>query len=458
MSRGAAPKAGGAASSRLAAAFPGDFVFGVASSGHQVEGGNIHSDWWRYEQSGVVKRQQKSGRANDYWNLYPQDHALMNTLAVQANCIGIEWARVEPMEGCFDETALDNYRRMVDDMRHRGLRVGLDLNHWILPTWFSDEGAWLHPKALQKWERFLTRVVRRLSDAVDWWMTICEPMVIVLAGYSAGLMPPRKINPFEAARVFKVLLKGHAMAYALVHAEVSKSPTGGPVMVGYANAATPFTHFHPPYTGLGSLEKLLGQGAEWALYQVWDESVKQGRVLPPWGLGEEIEGLKNSLDYVGVNYYSRYRLRLMDPAPPYASVMTPPPGGALTQMGYPFDPAGFYDVLMDYHRRFAGVPLYVTENGCADAGDDLRQKALVSHLWQVHRAMQAGADIRGYFYWTLTDNFEWLEGYDKFFGLVHVDRSTPALTRTPRPSAFLYRDIIRAGGLTQKMVRQYMSV
>ena len=438
-------------------ACPAGFRWGTATVGHQVEGDDVASNWWAWEQLGRVNDGTTSGRAVDYWNRYRSDHDLMVELGHDMFRLGVEWARIEPAKGRIDEAALAHYVDILTDLRAHGIAVCLTLNHWVVPAWFMSVGGWASDRAIDFWRDFLDVVVPALAPHVDLWITLNEPMVPVIAGHLAGYHPPQRRNPLAAAAVFRALLRAHAAAYQRIHELVPSAPDGSPTMVGTAGAV----QYVEPYHRGGvqaAVERGVGRIVRQVSYQAWDESISTGRVAWPFGGmgGREIPGLRGSLDFAGVNYYTRLSVRL--PPGSLSNVMAgdfdAPEGVEMTEMGWQVHPPGFRHVLIENHERF-GVPIYITENGCADTGDELRRRYLLSHLAQVHLAIGDGADVRGYLHWSFTDKFEWREGFEKRFGLVRVDHDDPDLTRRPRDSAYLLRDVIRANGITDEIVDRW---
>lgn len=435
--------------------FPPGFWWGTATAGHQFEGNNIHSNWWEWEKLGLVDDGSVSGRACDYWNRYESDHDLLLELGQQGLRLGIEWARLEPTEGTFDDEALAHYVAILTDLQEKGLRVCLTLNHWVLPNWLAEAGGWLAPQALDRWTRLVRHVVPALAPHVDLWVTLNEPMVPVLAGYLAGYHPPGETSPVRATRVFRRLLHAHAIAYDTIHRMVPRAPDGGPTMVGYANAYQHIEPFHE--RGLvRPLEAAVSRVVSWIGFDAWDHAVRTGRMPVPAGLGGRVPRLQGSADFVGVNYYMRVSVRLHPSS--LSNVKSGqydvPPGIETTEMGWQVYPPGFHAVLTRVSERLQ-LPIYVTENGCCDSGDDLRRRYLLSHLSAMHRAIGDGADVRGYMHWTFIDNFEWREGFAKRFGLVEMDHTDPELTRRPRPSATMMKDIIEANAITPAVVEAH---
>ena len=434
--------------------FPAGFWWGTATAGHQVEGDNRHSDWWAWEQRpGWVKDGRPSGAACDAWGRYAEDFAWIAAQGHTGYRLGIEWARLEPRPGRPDEEALTRYQAMLADLRRRGVRVCLTLNHWVLPRWFADRGGWLAADALDRWERLLRWVIPPLAPHVDLWITLNEPMVPALVGHLLAYHPPCEASPRRCARVFGRLLRAHALAYRLIH---ELAPARGPrPQVGYAAAVQQVEPFHQR-GWRARLERPLARLFARTSFGAWEESVATGRVAPPFGWGQRVPDPEGSLDFVGLNYYMRVSVRLaLDTlANVKAGQFAAPDGVETTQMGWQVHPPGFGQVLRQARDRF-GLPIYVTENGCATDDDAQRRRYLVTHLAELHRAIQSGCDVRGYMHWSLMDNFEWREGYAKRFGLVEVDRSDPALTRRPRPSAALLGEVARANALSGDAVARY---
>lgn len=435
--------------------FPPGFLWGTACAGHQVEGDNVHSNWWQWEQLGQVHDGTRSGRACDYWNRWRDDHALMQSYGHNVLRLGVEWARLEPRRGEFDSDATARYRAMLEDLQSRGMKVCLTLNHWVLPEWFAAAGGWLNDDAIACWERFVTHVALSMGDLVDLWVTLNEPMVPVLAGYLAAHHPPCRVAPLEAGRVFAQLLYAHARAYHLLHALVKRTPDGAPPQVGIATAYQAVETYH--HHGLRKwAEAPLARLIARISFGAWDRSLATGRVAAPFGYGQQIPGLRGSVDWIGVNYYMRISARLGRGTLSNVKVggYVIPPGIEATEMGWQIYPPGFYDVLMQVQRNFR-KPIYVTENGCCDSGDEVRRRYLLSHWAQMQRALRHGCDLRGYMLWTFIDNFEWREGFAKKLGVMAMDHDDPELRRVPRPSAEMYREVIAANAVTPEIVARY---
>lgn len=435
--------------------FPENFIWGTSTAGHQVEGGNQHSDWWSWEQQGWINDGTLSGRSVDYWNRYEQDHDLMNRLGYPAFRLGIEWARVEPQRGVFNREAIEGYRRILESLRAHGIRICLTINHWVLPYWVSRQGDWMNPRTLDDFERFGRHIVKEFGAFPHIWVTLNEPMVPAIAGNLMDYFPPQR-RSFKAYRnVSAGLLEAHARMYRVIHELAPHHPDGQVPLVGVAHA---YPWIEPWGTrGLrGCWERLAVRIARLFAYAAWDRSIVTGRAHLLHG-GRSMPGLRDSYDYCGVNYYTRMTLKFDAKRRDqwWIDAHDVPENVEKTQMGWQIYPPGMYHTLQQVWQRF-GKPILITENGIADDADLQRPRYLLTHLLQVHRALQEGIPVIGYFHWSFVDNYEWREGFSQKFGLVAVDHRDPELRRTPRPSARLFSDIIRENAITESMLRQYV--
>ncbi|MFA6450539.1 MAG: family 1 glycosylhydrolase, partial [bacterium] len=326
-------------------AFPEGFIWGTASAGHQIEGHNDKSDWWKFEQEGKVYDGTVSGRAVDYWNRYEEDHELMSTLGYQGFRLGIEWAKIEPEDGRFDMDAVEHYRKILQSLRDRKIKICLTLYHWVLPLWFADKGGWEHKDAVDRFIRYSELIVKELGEFPDLWVTLNEPGVPPTAGLFAGIFPPEKKSVSSYAAASRALLKSHARCYKLIHDMVPNAPDGGPTMVGVANAYQYVTAYGSPNI-FAAYEKLMAPFVAYASYIAWDYSVATGWILPPFGL-EFVPGLKGSYDFCGVNYYTRMSLKF-DPSKKDEMMIDMHgihPGIDVNQMGWENYPPGYFKTL-----------------------------------------------------------------------------------------------------------------
>lgn len=424
--------------------FPDRFLWGTATAAHQVEGGNSNSDWWDWELRQGSPCREPSGTAIDHYNRYGDDVALLAGLGFNTYRFSVEWARIEPAEGSFDETALEHYRAVVAAVRKAGLTPMVTLYHFTLPRWLAAKGGWLAESTPGLFERYVARVVEALGDTVDWYCTINEPGVVAFGGYAGALgFPPGTHGLANWRRAAAGLVHAHRRALAAVKA---RRP----------NARVGQTH---------SMQ-------EW-------ESNRGGRPVTEYArmMGEDIYlDASRDDDFAGVQTYTRARVaiprpfggliraalsvdplerllvsqmirrNLSDPAGPKAeSAGDLRKGIRRTQMGYEFRPGAVAATVRRVAERLPGKPIVVTEHGIATARDAERIEFITEGLAALHETIAEGIPLRGYIHWSAFDNFEWALGYSMEFGLIAVDRATQ--TRTLKPSASFLGEVARSGKL-----------
>jgi beta-glucosidase len=434
--------------------FPDSFIWGTSTGGHQVEGGNKFSDWWVWEQKGLIEDGTVSGRAMDYWNRHEEDHALMAKLNYKGFRLGIEWARVEPQEGCFDREVIEHYRRILQSLRNHNFTICLTLHHWVKPSWVADQGGWMNPDTVNQFLRYAKFVINELGSFPDYWVTLNEPMVPAIMGNCLGRLPPHRHSIKAYRAVSRAFLRVHAETYHLIHALRPLAPDGTKSKVGVAMAYPWIEPWNSP--GLaGWYERVAAFISRRAAFAGWDYTIRTGK--PHWiHGGPAIAGIQDSYDYCGINYYMRVSLkydRLRRDQYMIDSTQAPP-GIEVTQTGWQIYPEGLYRTIRSVWKRF-GKPILITENGIADDTDKQRPRYMIEHLVQVHRAIQEGIPIVGYYHWSFLDNFEWQAGFAKRFGLIAVQHDDPDLLRVPRPSAHLYSEIARKNAITREMLEAY---
>jgi beta-glucosidase len=423
--------------------FPDNFLWGTTSAAQQVEGGNVNNDWWRWEQDGYIKDARSARVACDWWQDAEPDFDCMANMGQNAHRLSLEWSRVEPREGQWDEAALDRYRELLTGLRQRGIEPMVTLHHYSNPQWFVDQGGWENEKlALGRFTRYVEKVVGALSDLVQLWCTFNEPNNYVLMGWMRGHWPPGRTDFGLAMCVMRVLLKTHAAVYHLIHELQPQARVG---------LASHLVMFDPANSG--SLMDRWAAGLQDKLFnQATLSALGQGRM--PWLTRHPfIREVKGAFDWIGVNYYYRRRVafdrgqgkafwgRLVVPE----GAEEPVPGwGEVYARG-----------VLRLARRLAalGRPIYITENGVHDLSDAQRPRFILSHVMQTWRAVQFNIPIRGYFHYTLVDGFEWDNGYSLRFGLVKMDPKTGE--RTMRRSGELYAEICQANAINEEIMARY---
>ena len=424
-----------------ASVFPADFAWGVATSSHQVEGGNANNQWAEWERNGRIKSKDCVGFACDWWRNAENDFDLAQSLGVNALRLSVEWSRIEPREGQWDEQSLARYRQMLTALHERGIRPFVTLHHFTNPQWFETKKGFANPESVRLFQRFTERVVGALGDLCHDWATFNEPNVYVSLGYFLGEFPPgKKGRVMEAAWVTRNLCLAHAAVYRTIHSLQQDAN------VGWAQHYVVFKPRRPE----SAADRWLCGFIQRRFNDNFAEGIQSG--LAPFPLNQFGHGLpevKGTCDFVGINYYSRLRVGFerRSPRTLFLQISVPPhkpQGDSGIEVPYgEVYPQGLRQAV----EHFAGFkkPVYILENGVPDREDRIRPWAIESIVGQMRELLAEGIDLRGYFHWTLADNFEWNEGWHLRFGLYELDPATQV--RKPRPSAQVYARVIRESRL-----------
>jgi len=418
--------------------FPDDFLWGVSTAAHQVEGDNSNQ-WSDWELAGRIRSGDKCGKACDWWENAERDFDIARDLGMKALRLSLEWSRIEPEEGRFDQAALRRYRQMLEALHQRGIEPIVCLHHFTHPRWFEERGAFLQADAPQLFERFTREVAGAVGDLCRFWVTFNEPNVYAACGYVLGEFPPgQKGQLFKALRVNRMQAHAHVLAYRSIHELVPQAK------VGWAQHYVVFE----PMPGManrwvaGLLDRLFNH--------TFFDLIETGRLGFPFGLfhGRDNEA-KGCCDFVGLNVYSRFHVAfdLRNSSTFFANLFVPahvPQGDPGVDRPYG---EAYPQAISSAVKRAArlGKPIYIMENGVPDAEDQIRPWLIVNVLRELHGLIAQDYDIRGYLHWTLTDNFEWNEGWKLRFGLVALDPETQQ--RTMRGSAKLFSEIVRGNGV-----------
>jgi len=383
--------------------FPADFIWGTATSAYQIEGGNSNTDWWVWELNktrGQKYPLEPSGIACDSYNRYEEDFDLCKQMNNNGVRISIEWSRIEPQPGKFDQKEIDHYKKVLAAAKQRGLKTFVTLHHFTNPIWFLKRGGWVSFKSPWYFSRYAKVCAKELGPLTDAFFTINEPQVYALMCYTLGKWPPNKISPIQSLICQLNFMKAHNKAYKAI-----KSVDN--YVVGLVkNIVWYETYDKKPFF----MDTLI---AKFLFYLNTDF------FLNP---------IRKNLDILGFNYYFTNQIR---------HLTTMHPAGIVSNLNWWINPEGLRNVLL-YLRKYK-IPVYITENGLADSEDRLRKVFIKAMLLACLSAMDQGAQLEGYFHWSLIDNFEWHEGYWPKFGLVGIDRKT--LERKPRKSFYYYADI-----------------
>ncbi len=404
--------------------FPKGFLWGAATSSHQVEGYNDKNDWSEWEQiKGAIADGQFSGRGPDHYHLFREDFDLAEEMHLNSYRMSLEWSRINPEEGVFDEKEIEHYKTVLQDLQSRNIKVMLTLWHFTLPVWFAKKGGFADKKNLKHFYDYVKKCVFEFEPYVDFWNTINEPNIYTMMSYQLGVWPPGVKNNFTAFKVFHNLAIVHKKTYDIIHQNAQNE-----VQVGIAHNVTSFY----VYNRRSLTDWISVNMADWA----WNH----------WFL----EKTKGHHDFLGVNYYVHKRVKGIGLKNwQVLAVENQGEGRERSDLEWEIFAPGFFDALVnmsDYN-----IPIYVTENGISTLNDHQRARYLISYLKELFHAIKSGVDIRGYFHWALLDNFEWDKGYKSRFGLIAVNFET--LKRTIKGSGKLYGRIAQMNQIEHELLR-----
>ena len=424
--------------------FPRGFWWGAATSAHQVEGGNRANDWWRFEQAHGLS----SGAACRHWERFDEDFARAAADGHTMHRLSFEWSRIAPARGRLDADAIAHYHAVLASLRRHGLTPLVTLHHFTLPLWVADAGGWESRATLDAFDGFVRFCAREYGGEVDWWCTVNEPEVYAFRAYSEGIWPPAVRDDRRALAVLANLLEAHGRAFRILHAEdrVDADGDGHAVRASFAKHLVQLV----PHAWWNPMDRVRARIED----AVFNAAVLEAGVTGAIDLGipgagrvrRQVPELAASLDYQGLNYYTRWSVRAWGGDPHVAR-----PGAPVNDLNLEVWPEG----LAHAARRAAttGVPVLVTEHGFADAADRLRPRALVESLAALRRATARGVPVLGYLHWSLLDNFEWADGWRGRFGLDRVDETADACPRLPTRSAALFSRVALANAIPDDVLR-----
>lgn len=424
--------------------FPRGFLWGSATAAHQVEGQNTNNNWWAWEQQpGRIIHGHKSGLACDWWGgRWRDDFDRAAETYQNAHRFSVEWSRIQPAADRWDESALDFYRGMLQGLAERGMTPMVTLHHFSDPLWLTELGGWEYVGVAELFARFVEKTVDALGEYVNLWITINEPNVLLASGYFMGVFPPGKQDLGLAMKVAENLAKAHAMAYHSIHRLQVQARVG--IALNY-RSFVPSRSWSPPDRWAAAMQGAL-------FNEMFPVAFQTGRLrLPVWY--KSIPQAKGTQDFLGINYYSRDQIsfNILKPGELFAKRFYLP-DAELSPTGFISNvPEGMYEAIK-WGSKFK-IPMIITENGVEDAEDKLRPRYLIQHLYQVWRAINFNLPVKGYFHWSLVDNFEWERGWTQRFGLWELDIETQA--RHKRPSVDLYSEICRTNAISFDMVARF---
>ena len=402
--------------------FPKDFLWGTASAAYQVEGNNKNSDWWLWENRDKKKDKfllfkkfkskwplECSNNACDFYNKYEEDFDLSLQCNNNAIRLGLEWSRIEPDENNFNQGEIEHYTKVLNSARKNGLKTFVTLHHFTHPIWFAKKGGWVNPKSAGYFAKYSQQCAIELGDLIDVSLTINEPQVYSGVAYLNGRWPPQRNNPLEALIVQINFMRAHLKAYDAIK-KVINSPVG---------IVQNLVCWEVDPTSKFFFDKLI---VKLLLFLNTDFFIKP---------------IIKKLDLIGVNYYFTNRIKNLKPKNP---------NDITSDLGWWLYPKGLENILINIKKY--KLPIYITEHGLADSRDKNRSWYINESMWSMAHALEKGVDLKGYFHWALTDNYEWAEGFWPRFGLVEIDYKDN-LKRTPRGSFYEYANICKNNTITR---------
>ena len=390
--------------------FPKDFLWGTSTAAHQIEGNNKNTDWWEWENRPNKDHWplEPSMEACDSYNRYEEDFDLCVKLNNNAVRFSIEWARIEPSKGNFDQSEIEHYKKVLKAAKDRGLKTFVTLWHFTTPLWVSKNGGWTNFQTANHFSEYAAKCAKEFGDLIDMYATINEPQVYSMMSYLGGTWPPQRKNIFASLISQFVFIRAHNLAYKKIK-ENCELPVGIVKHIAWYQTRKGFRLLKPLDFVIAKLLYYLNE----AFF---------------------LNFLK--IDFIGVNHYFTNEIK---------DCWRKNTNDITTDLGWWVNPPGLFHILVSLKKY--NLPIYVTENGLADKDDKLRTKFIKDMLIECDKAVQQGVNLKGYFYWSLIDNYEWHQGFWPRFGLVNIDRENN-LQRIPRKSFYDYGAICQSNGFT----------
>jgi beta-glucosidase len=425
--------------------FPKFFLWGTATAGHQVEGGNTNNNWYQWENTpGKIANGDKSGLACDWWGgRWKEDLTNAANDGQNAHRFGVEWSRIQPNPDKWDENALAYYREMLLGMKKLGLSTMLTLHHYTDPIWVVEQGGWQSEKTPELFAVFVRKVVGALKDLVDYWITINEPFGYMANAYILNTFPPGKGDFKMVFNGLTNLVRAHANAYHIIHELQPDAKVG---FAQYYRSVVPAKPWFP----LDVWETNL---MDQSINRSFPDAMVDGTVKILFWKNFIPTAIK-TLDFFGLNYYSRDMVSfdITKPKDLFRKVTTPKDAILSEHQFIAHIPEAIFDAIK-WARRYS-LPIYITENGVEDSQDILRPRFLIENIHQLWRAVNFNWNVKGYFHWSQVDNFEWERGWTQRFGLWGLDVATQKRIR--RKSMDVYASICKDNGISSEMVKKYV--
>jgi beta-glucosidase len=425
--------------------FPKGFLWGGATSSHQVEGGCVNNDWFLFEQiPAKIDDGSVSGDACDHYNRYRDDFKLLKSLNHNAHRFSIEWSRVEPAKNYFSKVELDHYKDMVKSIKENGMEPMVTLHHFSTPVWLAREGSWANPKIIDRFEKYTQVVAEAIGKDVKFWLPINEPIVYTFLSWMSGEYAPGFKNPRKGFQVGRNMLVAHTKSYNAIKKVNPKA------QVGFNRHMRIFDPLREDnkrdIAAAARLDNLFNMETIDALF---DRNYSgKFNVMKPYK-----DEIMDRVDFIALNYYARDHIKfsLLHPETLFGKFVVPEGVETSHQGEGEYYPHGIYRLIEKLQKY--NVPVYITENGVATEKDKYRLRYMASHITEVGKAIADGMDVRGYLFWSTLDNFEWAKGYTMKFGMIGVDFKTQK--RTVRPSAKMFSDIAKKNKIDSQVLKKY---
>lgn len=440
--------------------FPKDFIWGCATASYQIEGafnedGKGPSIWDVFTHTpGNIIDGSNGDVACDHYHRYAEDVKLMETLNLKAYRFSISWPRIFPEgKGSVNKKGLDFYKRLVDALNSASIIPFATIYHWDLPQALEEKGGWADLDTSKYFADYSYVLFKELGDSIPFWITLNEPAVFTYLGYGIGIHAPGKKDFGLATKATYSALLAHGLAVEAYRALGVKG------QIGITLNLTPMHSASNKEEDILSARRMDLMWNRWFLDPIFKGSFPQEfiELLAKNGISFEVDSehmkkISLKIDFLGVNYYTR-NIVMYDPKVPLINARSIEPTTNKTEMGWEIYPEGLYELLASIKRDYGNIPLYITENGSAfkdelideKVDDPEREDYLKRHFYQAYRAIKDGIDLKGYFVWSLMDNFEWAYGYTKRFGIVYVDY--PTQKRIIKRSGYYYRKVIEYNGV-----------
>lgn len=414
-----------------------DIILGAASAATQIEGGGFTHTWSDWYDKGHITDGSNPARANDHLNRWKEDIDLMSEMGISIYRLSIEWARLEPAKGSYDEEAVRWYRNLLEYMKSKGVAPLLTIHHFTNPLWFEETGGFANPANIPVYLKFAEYAVRKFGDLADEYVTINEPNVFAVMGYNNGVFPPGMRSMWTAMRVQSVMANCHILAYSLIHRLRSE--------MGYSNTKVGFAHHARvfiPKNACNIWHRICTCIVSRMFQGALTRACLLGRFIFPFKKYSKIRSGCYA-DFLGLNYYTRSAVSSLADGVREGSLRN--------DLGWEIYPEGIAQCAGDLYKLLK-KPVYITENGTCDNNDSFRSLYIYDHLKAL---INSGLPVERYYHWSFTDNFEWCEGESARFGLVHIDYDTQK--RTIKKSGHFYTAMIKNKCVTNEMYNEFVA-